>query len=171
MNNMKQRKVATTRDVVLTRNRLTKLERGLWDTERQTVETWAPYRLTEFVQGQFKYWGGRSVISGSSRRICLRRFWPDRPLSECNVVILTSAEALRLRQLLSDGGDWQALYPANVRALMQEMRLTDEECDRAHEDGRRRLLSHAIKRKHSSLSVADESSSEPAMKRARIEPK
>jgi hypothetical protein len=99
--------------------------RALRQDEPKTVAEWSVQRLASFVDDQLRYWGAQSVISGSKRRLRLRRYWSDRPLSECNCVVVTTGEARRL----SRAGRRRVAFPPQLAHLMNQMRATDEQID------------------------------------------
>jgi hypothetical protein len=103
-----------------------KYGRALKRNDPNGTQDWTPQRLQEFVNNQMDYWGEQSVISGSRRRLMLRRFFDDRPLNDLNCVVITTGEAKRLRPGASRV---QAVYPPRLVRLMAEKRLTDMDID------------------------------------------
>lgn len=79
-----------------------------------------------FVAQQLEVWSHRSALSGRMEHLRLRRFWPDRPLSECNCVVVTARENHRLSR---HPHDWLALFPRQLITRMKKLRKTDKAID------------------------------------------
>lgn len=80
-----------------------------------------------FVAEQFAACNNRSALSGvggALSHLRVRRFWQDRPLSECNCVVVTACESRQLSRLPHH--DWLSLFPAPVVERMQQLRAMDE---------------------------------------------
>lgn len=71
-----------------------------------------------FVNEQLAFWQHRSVISGATRHLRLRPFWPDRPLDAFNCIVVTARED----KLLGRAGRGEIFFPAEIVGWMEELR-------------------------------------------------
>lgn len=74
------------------RSPIAKMAHCLYEQERTYFGYTGPLMTHAFVQGVLTRFDGRSVLSGGTEKLRLRRFWPDLPLSDWNVVVVTAAE-------------------------------------------------------------------------------
>jgi hypothetical protein len=105
---------------------------ALYELERRRFGRRGQGLITaEFARRALKRFHYQSAISGeTSEKLRLRRFWPDRDLSDWNVVALT----LRENRAIGHTKNWLACYPPVVVERMQAHRDVDDD-DRLHGTG------------------------------------
>lgn len=72
----------------------------------------------DVVERVLESYGWRSILSGHTERLRLRRFWPDLPFSEWNAVVVTADE----NKALGHTVNWIARFPASFVHRMRARR-------------------------------------------------
>jgi hypothetical protein len=116
-NIMRFNKTGCTRDKDGDR-RISAIRRGLYVRERRAGQRGARLVSAEFVRNALYRFGARSIISGKTEGLQLRRFCPDLPLDWWNVAVVTTGE----NEALSHERRVLARFPPDFAQRMQAMR-------------------------------------------------